>query len=59
MVPRESAQAVENPRQPLLMQGLWLGYCKGFLEFLCLVQGAGAARVARAAGEDGDGEIAG
>jgi serine/threonine protein phosphatase PrpC len=33
------------------MQGLWLGNRKGFLEFLCLVQGAGAARVAQAAGK--------
>ena len=46
MVPHEGAQALETAGQSAPLQGLRLGHCAGVLELLCLVQGAGEARVA-------------
>ena len=40
MVPDEGTSAVEADRQPTLVQSLQVGYSKGVLEFLRLVQGA-------------------
>jgi len=43
VVPKQGTQTVEAARQQALMQGMQMGNRKGILEFLCVVQGTGAA----------------